>query len=124
MTDPFVIIEYFDVLKATLNDLGLNGRPSSRTTSSSDRENTTVLPAVSISGGKAPPPIVFKWKIIWDSGLADEKHAFEGSACAASLRAAENEITQDKLLIWIDSDKDCNPEMHEEDNEDQQQEVA
>lgn len=119
MTDPFVINNYFDILKKALDDLNLNdspeliwnldessfshdpyktkivgarGKPSSRTTSGPGRENTTILSAVSASGLKAPPLIVFKGKNIWDSWITNEESGFAGTAYAASPKG------------WMDSD--------------------
>lgn len=111
MTDPFVINEYFNLLNETLRNLdlfnrpeliwnldetslshdphktkvvGARGKPSSRTTSGPGRENTTVLSAVSASGIKAPPLIIFKGKNVWDSWLSVDQHSFPGTAYAAS----------------------------------------
>lgn len=113
MTDPFIINDYFDILDKTLTDVGLRekpqqiwnldessfshdpyktkivgakGKPSSRTVSGPGRENTTVLSAVSASGLKAPPLIVYKGKNIWDAWVPDEQNSFEGMAFAASKK--------------------------------------
>lgn len=111
MTDPFVINEHFDLLESTLKELSLQnkpqniwnldessfchdpsktkilgdrGKPSSRTVASPGRENTTVLSAVSASGLKAPPLIVYKGKNIWDAWIPAEEDSFEGMSFAAS----------------------------------------
>lgn len=99
MTDPFIINAYFDILNQTLTDLSLHNKPEqiwnldessfshdpyktkivgargkacSRTVSGPGRENTTVLAAVSASGLKAPPLIVYKGKNIWDAWVPNE----------------------------------------------------
>lgn len=120
MTDPFVIYEYFDILEKLIQEdnlsqkpeliwnldessfshdpsktkvVGARGKPSSRTTSGPGREHTTILSAVSASGHKAPPLIVFKGKNIWDSWIADERNSFEGMSYAASAKGwMETEI--------------------------------
>lgn len=119
MTDPFIINEYFDILDNCLTDLllrdkpnriwnldessfshdpyktkivGARGKPCSRTVSGPGRENTTVLSAVSASGLKAPPLIVYKGKNIWDAWVPDEEHSFPGMAFAASKKG------------WMESD--------------------
>lgn len=85
--DPFIIYSYFDLLKDTLNKLGLRNKPSAiwnldetsfskdpsktkivsrkghaatRTVSSTGKDNTTVLLAANASGDKLPPLIIFK----------------------------------------------------------------
>lgn len=98
MTDPFVIDEYFKLLKNTLTDLNLFenpdliwnldetslcldpsktkvvgqiNKPCSRTTYGSGKENITVLAGVSASGKKLPPLIIYKGKFIWDKWMAE-----------------------------------------------------
>lgn len=87
--DPFLIYDYFKILKQTLQELDLTnkpqfvwnldetsfcmdpskskivgkiGVPATRTTSAPGRENITVLLACSAVGEKAPPLIVFRGK--------------------------------------------------------------
>lgn len=111
MCDPFVIYEYFNLLKKTLDELnlydkpdliwnmdetslsidpsktkvvGAKGLPSTRITSTSGRENVTILSTVSASGKKAPPLIIFKAKFIWDQWMADENESFPGMSYAAT----------------------------------------
>lgn len=109
-TDPFIINSYFELLKKTLDELELHGKPgrlwnldetsfsldpskskivgakgksSSRTTSGPGRDNTTVLAAVSAEGKKAPPLIVFKAKSLWNSWIPNEP-IFPGTAYTSS----------------------------------------
>jgi hypothetical protein len=103
MTDPFVIIEYFDLLKRTMEELELEGKPAqvwnldetsfcldptktkvvgkkgspaSRTTSGPGKDNTTVLAACNAAGNKAPPLIIFKGVKMWDQLVAPEDKSF------------------------------------------------
>lgn len=109
--DPFLIYGYFELLKETLTDLNLLdkperiwnldessfsvyprkskivggvGFPALRTTSTSGRDNTTVLVMCNAAGGKAPPLIVFKGVNIWDQWVASEEKIFEGTVYAAT----------------------------------------
>lgn len=109
--DPFIINNYFKILKKQLDDFDLNdkprqiwnldetnfcldasrtkivgkrGAPSSRTTAGSGRDNTTVLMAVSADGFKAPPLIIFKAKNMWDDWVAPPADAFPGTTYATS----------------------------------------
>lgn len=109
-TDPFIIYEYFQLLKSTLENfalldkpnqvwnldetamsldpsktkvVGARGKPCSRTTSGPGREGTTVLAAASASGKKAPPLIIFKAKNIWNEWLP-KTEIFPGTVYAAS----------------------------------------
>lgn len=93
-TDPFLVNEYFDILKKTLENLGLTdspdrvfnldetslctdpsrikilgakGKPSSRIIAGSGKENITVLAGASASGEKLPPLVIFKGNNIWSS---------------------------------------------------------
>lgn len=111
MTDPFVVQNYFTLLRNTLDELELNdkpeqiwnldetsfcldpsktkvvgkkGSPSSRTISGPGKENTTVLSGCSAAGNKAPPLIVFKGKNIWDQWMAPQGKGFPNTAYAAS----------------------------------------
>lgn len=97
MTDPFVINEYFTLLKKTLDDLDLHdkpnhiwnmdetslcmdpsktkvvgekGKPSTRVISGPGRENTTILSTVNAAGEKAPPLVIYKGKFVWDQWVA------------------------------------------------------
>jgi len=81
MTDPFIVSEYFDLLKEELDKLGIGdcstqiwnldetsictdpsktkivgfkGKACSRTTGASGKENITCLAAVNVAGQKAP----------------------------------------------------------------------
>ncbi|KAB0798301.1 hypothetical protein PPYR_09294 [Photinus pyralis] len=101
--DPFIINQYFELLKKTLHDLDLNDKPnqiwnldelgfcldpsktkvvgkkgvaSSRTTGGVGRENNT--------GGKAPPIIIFKGKHIWDEWVAPDEDGFPGPTYSAT----------------------------------------
>lgn len=92
--DPFVIKEYFALLKSTIDKLDLADKPQqiwnmdetsfchdpsktkivgrkgfqcTRTTNTSGKRNTTVLLACSAAGQKAPVLIVFQGKYIWQN---------------------------------------------------------
>ncbi|KAF2880710.1 hypothetical protein ILUMI_25452 [Ignelater luminosus] len=82
--------------------VGAKGKPSSRTTSSSGRENTTVLSAVSVSGGKAD---VLE-RLTKDTEKSEVR----------SPKTSSSASSGDDLIHTNDSDEDCNPEMYEEDN--------
>lgn len=65
--------------------VGQKGQPSTRTTSTSGRENVTILATVSASGKKAAPLIIFKAKFIWDQWIANEdENCFPGISYAAT----------------------------------------
>ncbi|KAF2879261.1 hypothetical protein ILUMI_26907 [Ignelater luminosus] len=99
MIDPFVVNDTSLSYGPSKTEIvGTKGKPSFRTTSSSGKENTTVLFAKSASVSMAPPLIVFKGKNIWHSWLAVKEHAFEGTVYVASLRAFEAAIPV--LLIY------------------------
>lgn len=109
--DPFIINNYFEILKNQLDDLNLHdkprqiwnldetnfcmdpsktkivgrrGAPSSRTTAGSGRDNTTVLMAASADGFKAPPLIVYKAKNMWDDWVALPSESFPGTTYATT----------------------------------------
>lgn len=111
-TDPFIIYGYFKLLKETLDQLRLNGKPSqiwnldessfsidpsktkvvgkrglpcSRVTSTPGRENTTVSMLASGSGEKGPPLIIFKGANVWDQWQAPDD-IFPGLSYAASKK--------------------------------------
>jgi len=98
--DPFIINEYFDLLKTTLLELDILDKPdhiwnldetsfcadpsktkvvggigtsSTRTTSGPGRDNTTVLCACSAAGEKAMPLIIFKGKDVYDEWTTEEE---------------------------------------------------
>jgi len=97
-TDPFVINEYFNLLETTLQRLSLvdkphlvwnldetsmctdpsktkvvgeKGRPSSRTTGGTGKENFTCLVAANANGGKAPPLVIFKGLNLWSNWVPE-----------------------------------------------------
>ncbi|XP_072377977.1 uncharacterized protein [Diabrotica undecimpunctata] len=99
MCDPFPIYKYFEILKNTLVELDLNGKPKqiwnldetslcvdpsrvkvlgakgkpcSRTTSGPGKENVTILSAANAFGDKVPPCIAFKGKFVWDQWMATQ----------------------------------------------------
>jgi hypothetical protein len=119
-TDSFIIYGYFDILKKVLDDnniepqniwnldetsicidstkskvVGARGVRATRTTSTSGRENTTVLVMASATGEKAPPLIVFKGAHIWDQWIAPKDTEYPGTVYAASKNGwMESEIFQ------------------------------
>lgn len=125
-TDPFIIYEYFDKLKALLDELDLHDKPDqvwnldetsmsidpsktkvvgvrgkvcTRTISTPGRENTTVLMLASASGIKAPPLIIFKGINIWDQWVAPEGTGFPGTVYAASKKGwMETDIFRNYFL--------------------------
>ncbi|KAF9797182.1 hypothetical protein SFRURICE_001828, partial [Spodoptera frugiperda] len=62
--------------------VGLKGFPSTRTTSSAGKTNTTVLIASNAAGGKGPPIIIFKGKHVWSGWTSDE--AYPGTLYTAT----------------------------------------
>lgn len=109
--DPFVINPHFDRVYEIIKTLGLKdkphlifnldetgftrdpsktkivgevGYPSTRTVSSPGRENISVLLAVSATGRKLPPLILFKGANIWDDWLPPKEQIFPGSSFAAT----------------------------------------
>ncbi|PZC77478.1 hypothetical protein B5X24_HaOG203356 [Helicoverpa armigera] len=122
MTDPFVISDYFDLLKKTLHDLNLvenpnsiwnldetslcldptktkvvgqKNKPCARTPYGSGKENITVLAGASASGRKLPPLIVFKGKFVWDQWMADlndSDYDFELTYAASAKGWMETDI--------------------------------
>lgn len=111
MTDPFYINEYFQLLQKTLEKLDLfdkphliwnldetstctdpsktkvvgeKGKPSSRITGGSGKENVTWLAAASAAGTKAPPLIIFKGLNVWNSWIPNPEDTYPETAYAAS----------------------------------------
>ncbi|KAL0868247.1 hypothetical protein ABMA27_007778 [Loxostege sticticalis] len=70
--------------------VGLKGYPSTRTTSSAGKANTTVLFASNAAGGKGPPFIIFKGKNVWSAWTSEE--AYPGTKYSATPNG------------WIDSE--------------------
>lgn len=97
-TDPFLINEYFQLLKETLDKLklhnkpnsiwnldetslcmdpsrlkvvGAKGKPCSRIIAGSGKENVTVLAGASAAGQKAPPLIIYKGNNVWSSWIPE-----------------------------------------------------
>lgn len=98
--DPFIIYDYFELLKRTISELGLENKPdhiwnldetsfcvdpkktkmvgaigtaATRTISTPGRENTTVLMSCSAAGSKGTPLIIFKGLHIYDEWTAPEE---------------------------------------------------
>lgn len=120
--DPFIINEYFDILKTVMDDLqlydipeqiwnldetnfsldpsstkivGKKGAVASRTTAGSGRENISVLMAANAAGRKAPPLIVFKGRNIWDEWVAPPEESFPATSYAATTNGwMETEVFQ------------------------------
>lgn len=92
MADPFIFHEFYNTLDKAIKDLGegdvskfiwnldetsfcqdpsktkvvgLKGFPSTRTISTSGRDNTSVLLGCSAAGDKLPPLVIFKGKYVW-----------------------------------------------------------
>lgn len=105
--DPFIIHEYFILLKEVTTDisateiwnldetsfcmdptrvkvLGPIGMPCHRVTSGPGKENITVLFAANAAGEKLPPLIVFKGKNVWDSWMAPTSTGFDDITYAAT----------------------------------------
>lgn len=96
MTDPFVIADYFEKLNNVLKDLNIDnperiwnldetslcldptktkvvgkiGKPYTRTTAGSAKQNITVLATVNAAGRKLPPLIIFKGKNLYEEWTA------------------------------------------------------
>ncbi|XP_062565633.1 uncharacterized protein LOC134227939 [Armigeres subalbatus] len=110
--DPFVISEYFQLLKEVTRNVpperiynidetsfcldpsrikvvGAKGRAAHRLTAGPGRENYTVLMGGNAFGDKLGPLIIFRGKNLWDSWMAKEKDEFSGMTYAAT----ENETT-------------------------------
>lgn len=108
-TDPFIIQKYFDILFATINELGLENKPhriwnidetsfvsdpkktkivglrgfaSTRTTATAGKDNTTVLFSSNAAGGKGPPFIIYKGKNTWSEWTSEE--AYPGTVYTAT----------------------------------------
>ncbi|KAL0879425.1 hypothetical protein ABMA27_003176 [Loxostege sticticalis] len=115
--DPFIIQEFYNILEKVVKELelenkpekiynldetsycsdpkktkvvGLKGYPSTRTTSSAGKANTTVLFASNAAGGKGPPFIIFKGKNVWSAWTSEE--AYPGTKYSATPNG------------WIDSE--------------------
>ncbi|KAL0833065.1 hypothetical protein ABMA28_001177 [Loxostege sticticalis] len=116
--DPFIIYPYFDLLKKTIEDLGLNDKPSAiwnldetsfskdpsktkivgrkghastRLIASPGKDNTTVLLAANAVGEKLPPLIIFKGKNVWDSWTSPD--AYPNTTYAATTNGwMESEV--------------------------------
>lgn len=98
MTDPFIIYEYFELLKNTLQELNLTDHPKrtwnldetslcldptrtkvvgaigaacTRTTCGSAKENITVLTTVNAAGKKLDPLIVYKGKYMYQQWMVE-----------------------------------------------------
>lgn len=109
--DPFTINTYFQLLKDVITELGLEEKPHlifncdetsfckdpsktkivgargqacTRTTSTSGKENITVLLTISASGQKLPPLIIFKGKNMWDQWSAPEGTGYPGTSYAVT----------------------------------------
>uniref|UniRef100_A0A2H1WZ62 SFRICE_041149 n=1 Tax=Spodoptera frugiperda TaxID=7108 RepID=A0A2H1WZ62_SPOFR len=107
--DPFILQEFYDIVEKVIKELGLEnkperiynidetsycsdpqktkvvglkGFPSTRTTSSAGKTNTTVLIASNAAGGKGPPIIIFKGKHVWSGWTSDE--AYPGTLYTAT----------------------------------------
>lgn len=99
-TDPFIINDYFNLLHSTLEKfnlfnrphlvwnldetsictdpsktkvVGAKGKPCSRTTGGSGKENITCLVAASASGEKSPPLVIFKGLNLWTNWVPEPK---------------------------------------------------
>lgn len=115
--DPFLIEAYFNLLEKTIKRLGLENKPeriwnmdetsysndpkktkvvslrgyaSTRTTSTSGKENTTVLFASNAAGGKGPPFIIFKAKNMWSERTSED--AYPGTLYYATEMVGYNQM--------------------------------
>lgn len=105
--DPFIIDDYFTLLKKVVNDIppasiynidetsfcldpsrikvvGQRGTAAHRATSGSGKENITVLVGANAAGEKLPPHIVFKGKNVWDTWLAKKCDEYIGITYSAT----------------------------------------
>ncbi|XP_062538368.1 jerky protein-like [Armigeres subalbatus] len=105
--DPFVISEYFQLLKevtryvpperiynidetsfcldpSRIKVVDAKGRAAHRLTAGPGRENYTVLMGGNAFGEKLDPLIIFQGKNLWDSWMAKEKDEFSGMTYAAT----------------------------------------
>lgn len=131
MTDPFVVYDYFKKLEEIIKELKLGsfpdriwnldetsicldptktkvvgavGKPCTRTTAGSAKENVAVLTTVNAVGKKLTPLIVYKGKHVYDEWMAEEKqeYDFEISYAASKRGWMETEIFfnyMSKILI-------------------------
>lgn len=105
--DPFVIADYFKLLKeVTLNVpperifnidetsfctdpsrvkvVGEKGKAAHRVTAGPGRENFSVLMGGNAAGAKLPPLIIFKGKNVWDTWLASKENEYPGITYTAT----------------------------------------
>lgn len=107
--NPWVIYSYYELLKNTMDELGLHNKPSqiwnldetsfskgpsktkvvglrgyasTRTIASPGKDNTTVLLGCSAAGDKTPPLIIFKGKNLWNEWTSEEY--YPGTVYAAT----------------------------------------
>ncbi|XP_055638751.1 uncharacterized protein LOC129776875 [Toxorhynchites rutilus septentrionalis] len=105
--DPFVMTEYFKLLKqvttnvppeqiynidetsfcldpSRVKTVGETGRAAHRVTGGSGKENFTVLMGGNAAGDKLPPLIIFKGSNVWNSWMASKCDEFPGIVYAAT----------------------------------------
>ncbi|KAK7605135.1 hypothetical protein V9T40_006993 [Parthenolecanium corni] len=105
--DPFIIADYFQVLKDVTSDVppaqiynidetsfcldpsrikvvGERGCSSHRITNGPGKENITVLLGSNAAGDKLPPLIIFTGGNLWDAWIPAEEAAFPGTTYAAT----------------------------------------
>lgn len=105
--DPFIISEYFNLLKDITNNLppsqiynidetsfcldptrikvvGEIGTAAHRATSGPGKENISVLLGGNAAGEKLPPMIVFKGKNVWDSWIPKKEEEYPGISYGAT----------------------------------------
>ncbi|CAG9136187.1 unnamed protein product [Plutella xylostella] len=64
--------------------VGRRGYPSTRTTATAGKANTTVLIASNAAGGKGPPFIIYKGKYVWSEWTSEE--AYPGTLYTATKK--------------------------------------
>jgi hypothetical protein len=122
-TDPFVVEEFFKLLKEEMEEKGFQdkpyaifncdetsfchdpsntkaispvGAPCRRQTAGTGRQNTTVLATIAADGSKLPPFIVYKGKKLWENWMS--KDAYEGTTYAV---ADKGWMTEQVFLNWF-----------------------
>ncbi|KAJ8935808.1 hypothetical protein NQ318_023362 [Aromia moschata] len=121
--DPFIMYDYFDILKETINHLNLHNTPEriwnlDESSLCIDLRKTKVVGAVNkpssrtistpaflmcnAAGGKPPPLIVYKGVNVWDQRMAHEGKGYPGTVYAATKNGwMETEVFTNYFLKTI-----------------------